>query len=112
MKGKIYKIDTLKTSRNKGEVFKRVYFEMYGALDGHKFWAKTDIVPSFKNYGRWRDLLKVGNTLDGLSMRKPDEVNADSRPRLIEALTEIKKQSPAEIAEIERREEVKQLSLL
>lgn len=81
MIGQIYKIDQLKTSRNKGEVFYRVYFTMKGALDGHKFWAKTDIVPSFRNYSRWKGLLKVGNILSGLNMRKPDEVNADSNPK-------------------------------
>lgn len=83
MTGQIYKIDQLKVSRNKGEVFYRVYFNMKGAMDGHYFWAKTDIVPHFRNYSRWKDILQIGNIITGLKMRRTDEVDADSTPKLL-----------------------------
>lgn len=107
MVGQIYKIDQLKMSRNKGEVFYRVYFNMKGAMEGHKFWAKTDIVPSFRNYTKWRDLLKVGNILSGIQMRRPDEVNADSNPKLLGW-----KEPKAEVLPLETKEESPQMKML
>ena len=79
MKGTIYKIDDLKEAlKYKGIAFKRVYFEMED-----KSWAKTDIVPTFRNYPRWKDLLVVGNIIGGLKLLNPKTVDADSFPILI-----------------------------
>lgn len=111
MIGQIYKIDELKQSRNKGEVFYRVYFTMRGALEGHKFWAKTDIVPNFRNYGKWKPLLKVGNILSGLQMRRHDEVNADSSPKFA-AFKEVKAENMPSKIELPVQEESPQLTLL
>lgn len=82
MIGKITKIDTLKTSRNKGEAFTRIYFTLKKA-PGEYSWAKTDIVPSFRNYARWKPYLAVGTILDGLTLKGKDTIDADSRPTLV-----------------------------
>lgn len=83
MIGKIYKIDQLKRSQNQGQVYYRLYFEMIDN-DGKSFWAKTDIVPTYRNYQNWKNLMVVGYTFRNLFLRKPDEVNADSKPILID----------------------------
>lgn len=77
MKGEIIKIHDRKESRN-GNIFIRVEFKME---DGE--WAKTDLCPDFRNFQRWKGLGIVGNVLDGLELKKPGEVNADSYPVLI-----------------------------
>lgn len=82
MRGKITKIDTLKSSRNAGQAFLRVYFKVKRGV-GDFIWAKTDIVPSFRNYARWKPLLEVGNILDGLILKADNTVDADSRPELV-----------------------------
>lgn len=109
MIGQIYKIDPLKIGKNK-EAFHRVYFNMKGALDGHKFWAKTDIVLSYRNYAKWKPLLKVGNIITGLRMRRPDEVNADSNPKLV-GFKEIQ-QEVVKPVELPVKEESPQMTLL
>lgn len=83
MIGKIYKIDQLKRSQNQGQAYYRLYFEMVDD-SGKQFWAKTDIVPSYRNYHNWRNLMVVGYTFRNLLLRKSDEVNADSKPILID----------------------------
>ena len=74
MKGTITKIDPLKNSRNK-EGYIRVHFKME---DGS--WAITDLVPSYRNYGRWKNLLRKGTDLSGLMMKSKMKVDADSFP--------------------------------
>lgn len=86
MTGKIVKIDELKQSRNRGEIFKRVYFEI-AMVDGSTKWAKTDLVPSFRNYKHWKDMLIVGNVLTGLRLKQNQTVDADCRPTLIKKAT-------------------------
>lgn len=110
MIGQIYKIDQLKQSRNKGEVFYRVYFNMKGAMDDHYFWAKTDIVPNFRNYSRWKGLLEVGNVITGLKMRRPEEVDADSSPKLLGNKPVVKK--PDEKDQQEEEKPSPQMSFL
>lgn len=91
MTGRISQIDEMKSSRNKGQAFLRVYFQMrnppkleFGKeIPKSYFWAKTDLVPSFRNFKRWEDLLKVGNVLDLLQMKTDDTVDADSFPKLL-----------------------------
>lgn len=75
--GEIIKIDELKGSRNRGEAFKRVYFKLE---DGK--WVKMDLVPTFRNYKRWEDKLKVGIRLTCLRLKDDLTVDADSWPKV------------------------------
>jgi len=83
---------------------------MKGAMDGHYFWAKTDIVPNFRNYHRWKDIMQVGNVITGLKMRKPDEVDADSRPKLLGNKAVVRK--PENEVELPKKEPSPQMSFL
>jgi len=74
MRATISKIHPIEYSRNRGSYI-RVEFKLE---DGS--WAKTDLVPSFRNYERWRNLLKVGMDLDNITIKKRCEVDADSFP--------------------------------
>ena len=76
MKAEIIKIHRLKSSKTEAS-FIRVEFKME---DGS--WAKTDIVPVYRNYKRWKPLLAkgVGTQLDNLKLRREGEVDADSYP--------------------------------
>lgn len=86
---RISQMDQLKVSRNGGEqAYTRVYFQV---KDQDKstpekkvyFWAKTDIVPGFRNYNRWKDLMIKGNVLKNLQMKTKDTIDADSFPVLV-----------------------------
>lgn len=85
---RISRIDDMKASRNAGNAFKRVYFQV---KDEEKstpekkvyFWAKTDLVPTFRNYSRWKDFLRVGNVLANLYLKKDNTIDADSFPRFV-----------------------------
>lgn len=77
MNGEITKIDPVKKSAN-GNAFIRVYFKIEG-----KDWYKTDICPDYRNYARWKPLLKVGNMLSGLEAKGDTTINADSWPKLV-----------------------------
>jgi len=77
MKGSIIKILPKRFSRN-GGTFTRVNFKME---DGS--FAQTDLVDSYRNVARWRNLLRVGINLDGLLLKGKNKVNADSFPREI-----------------------------
>lgn len=60
----------------------RVYFTLE---DGS--WAKTDIVPSYRNYSYWKyplELFQKGEEvfIDGIQLRKKQEVDADSQIQL------------------------------
>lgn len=74
MRGTISKIHPIKRSRN-GNSFVRVEFKLE---DGR--WAKTDLCPDFRNYNRWKDLLRIGQSLIGLNLKQAGEVDADSFP--------------------------------
>ena len=80
MTGEITRIDSPKQSKNEGEVFIRIHFKMFHTGG----WAKTDIVRTFRNYKRWRPLLKKGNIITGLQMLDENSIDADSYPRLRE----------------------------
>jgi len=43
-----------------------------------KSWAATDLCPEFRNWERWKDLMRVGQQVDGLSMKEKSKVDADS----------------------------------
>lgn len=107
MKGSIIKIHPMKNSRN-GNRFIRVEFRMED-----KSWAKTDICPDYRNYARWKDLLRSGVTLTGLNKKRDNEVDADSFPQLFSSGNEgkyvmqadgsmsfIKKVEPEKIEEV------------
>lgn len=77
MKAKITKIDHLKGSRTEA-AFRRVYFQLE---DGS--WAKTDVVPKYRNFKNWKfpiELFEKGEEvfLDGIQLRRKQEVDADS----------------------------------
>ena len=85
--GRINKIDHIKASKTEG-AYMRVYFTV---KDEEKstpekkvyFWAKTDIVPTYRNYKHWKNILEVGNVLSGLVLRNPTTIDADSVPSLL-----------------------------
>ena len=74
MTGEIIKILPYKKSKN-GGTYLRVEFKME---DGG--WAKTDLVPGFRNYWRWKRVMRVGNVLRNLKMRDAITIDADSWP--------------------------------
>ena len=72
----ITKIIPFKNSQNEGDTYLRITF--VDRVDNS--WYKTDIVPGFRNYKRWRRVARVGNTLSNLIMKNADTVDADSHP--------------------------------
>jgi hypothetical protein len=90
MKAKIIKIDPLKESRTE-KSFRRIYF----TLENGK-WAKTDVVPSYRNYARWKPIINLYESgaevfIDGVSLRQEAEVDADSYVSITLDKFEIKK---------------------
>jgi hypothetical protein len=74
-------------------------------------WIKTDLVPGYKNYERWKKVLQVQNKLYGIVMIDDVFVNADSRVQLLDAKLkrEIKKKEKraklyAEAARLEKED--------
>ncbi|MEI7998880.1 MAG: hypothetical protein WCH62_05185 [Candidatus Omnitrophota bacterium] len=105
MKGQIIKIHPIKRSRNGGQ-FVRVEFRLED-----RTWAKTDLVISYRNYNRWKYLIKVGVNLEGLLLKRPGEVNADSFPRVIDpgVIKKWQQMPDGSMAIVEEREEIKPL---
>ena len=90
MKAKITGVDPLKESRTE-KSFRRIYFLME---DGS--WAKSDIVPAYYNFKIWKPIILLFESgasvfLDGIEMRKPQEVDADSLVRVTQQGFEVKK---------------------
>jgi len=77
MTGEIIKILPFKKSRNEDVCYLRVEFK----LENGK-WAKTDLVPSFRNYWRWKRVARLGNIVRNLRMKDEMTVDADSYPQL------------------------------
>jgi len=76
----IIKIIPFKKSCNEGEVYLRITF-----LDRlNNSWYKTDIVPGFRNYQRWKKIARVGNKLFNLQLKDAMTIDADSYPILLE----------------------------
>ena len=80
IRGVITKIHNIKRARgrgikNYGSTFIRITFKME---DGS--WAKTDICPEYRNYIKWKGIIKagVGTVVKGLQFRRGKEINADS----------------------------------
>ena len=70
MNGTITDIHNLKWGN--GSEFRRVTFKME---DGS--WAKTDLCPTFRNFEKWKHLLKVGVMLSNLRLKDKKTVDAD-----------------------------------
>ena len=90
MKAKIIKIDPLKQSRTE-KAFRRIYFMLD---DGT--WAKTDIVPAYRNFKIWKPIIEMFEKgaevfLDGIELRNPQEVDGDSVVRLSSPFQVIKR---------------------
>ena len=77
MEGQITKIEKLAKSHNKGQSFIRVHFRLANGQ-----WAKTDLVPGFRNFKRWKPLLKERNTLYALRLKDKETVDADCFPKI------------------------------
>ena len=77
MTGEIIKILPLQKSRN-GNTYWRIEFKMD---DGS--WMKTDLCPDYRNWNRWKKLLKVGNKLFNLKQKDYLTIDADSEPYLL-----------------------------
>lgn len=43
-------------------------------------WAKTDLVPAFRNWNRWVKYLSPGIKVTNLRMKNSTTIDADSRP--------------------------------
>jgi len=90
MKAKIVGIDPLKTSRTE-KAYRRIYFTLD---DGS--WAKSDIVPAYRNFKTWKPLIQLFESgarvfIEGVELRQPGEVNADSPVRYTDIGFEVKK---------------------
>jgi predicted nucleic acid-binding Zn ribbon protein len=84
MRGMIQQIHNLKPAKgaglkNYGSRFIRITFKMD---DGS--WAKTDVCPEYRNFNRWKKIIKAGEgiVVDGLQFRASHEVNADSPAKI------------------------------
>ena len=79
-RGVITKVHNIRRARGRGinnfaSKFIRITFKME---DGS--WAKTDICPEYRNYIKWKAIIKagVGTVVKGLQFRIGKEINADS----------------------------------
>lgn len=81
----IKRIHQLKQARSDGAAFYRVEFRFFDARERKWVWLKTDLVTRYRNWANWRHLLRVGNKIGNLRLKKGtrDTVDADSRPTLI-----------------------------
>ncbi len=86
MIGEIIKILSIKESRNPGDYYLRVEFKLD---DGR--WAKTDLVPRFRNYRRWKELLRIGNIIANMKMLDKQTIDADSRVFMLSGRRVLKK---------------------
>ena len=82
MTGEIIKILPLTKSVN-GNSYIRVEFKLSNGK-----WAKTDICPDYRNYQRWKNIIKVGNNLDNLILKNNDTIDADSFPEILKTADE------------------------
>lgn len=58
------------------------FYYVFFRGDGKSFRSCLD--PKCQNFGRWEKLLKVGNVIEGLELKGPGLVDADSKPMLID----------------------------
>lgn len=81
MKATLQKIDQFKVSRN-GDVG---YYRLKFVLEDGTF-AMTDIVPTFRNYANWKNIIHigVGVVITGFFMKGPQKIDADSPVTIIQ----------------------------
>jgi hypothetical protein len=77
MKAVITRVEPRKSQRTSGHV----YFVCFKCEDGKS--RSSWIDSGFGNYSHWNGLLKVGNSLDGLTLNTRGNIDADSYPRII-----------------------------
>ena len=79
MLAKLTKIHDPQRSYNGDVSFVRIDLKL---ADGS--FAQTDLVKSYRNYARWRPIIKsgVGIWIDGISLISPNKVNADSKVKI------------------------------
>lgn len=75
----VIKLIPFKKSRNEGDVYLRI--EMINK--DTKCFYKTDIVPGFRNYRRWKKVARIGNVLGNLELKDALTIDADSYPILM-----------------------------
>jgi len=76
MIGEIIKVLKTKKSSNPNDCYIRVEFKM----EKTGSFAKTDLVPTYRNFARWHRIIKVGNLIGNLWMKDDKTIDADSRP--------------------------------
>ena len=80
MRATVKKIHPLKTSRNHNS-FIRVEFQLENGD-----WAKTDLCPDYRNFVRWKEMLRLGEgtVVSNVQMhpKRKNEINADSFPSI------------------------------
>jgi len=84
MIGKIIKIDQRKQSFTSQVAYIRVHLMVGEVSSKERTWAKTDLVSSFRNYKKWKDLLEINNILGGLKLKDKETVDSDSPVYLIQ----------------------------
>lgn len=75
MKATIKKHDPAKFSRNGDVRYIRIYFEL-----DEGSWAATDLVPTYRNFSKWRPILAsgIGTVIGGVGLKAEGKINADS----------------------------------
>ena len=108
MVGELLKILTAKVSRN-GNTYIRLTFKM---TDGG--WAKTDICPGFRNYSRWKNVLKANpaTLIKGLILKRPGEINADCAPEITTEAKILTEKREKEEKEEKRADSLAQMRLI
>lgn len=81
MQALLTKIDPLKESYNRHYSYYRLYFRLE---DGT--FAMTDIVPTYRNYKYWQEILLKGpgTKIDNVFLKSKDKIDADSQVRIIQ----------------------------
>jgi hypothetical protein len=71
-------VSPLQQTKNNSDAYHLVAFKL---ADGST--ARTFICPGYKNYPRWKNLLRVGQKVSGLIEQKPGVFSADSDVRAV-----------------------------
>ena len=81
-------------------------------IDGE--WAKTDICPGFRNYSRWKEILKSnpGTLVKGLILKRSGEINADCAPEITSEAKILRDKKAKEEKEDKRAESLAQMRLI
>lgn len=79
MEFEIIKVHNFKKSQTKG-----TYLMVEMSDIKNKKWYRTYLVPSYRNYNRWKRVAKIGNIvrIKNLEMKRDNIISADSIPEL------------------------------